>query len=145
MLVQPLDEVRDYFGEKIAFYFAWMEHYSRYLVFLTLGALVIVVVDAVRPCAPIAPLHSVDATEEERRSGSSAARGAWGRMGARSDRLWGWGAAHEGGARERWGGGGLDGAGQGREGGEGAPARRPHHFAVALAASARARVCLPTP
>ena len=35
MLVQPLDDVRDYFGEQISFYFGWMESYSRFLTFLS--------------------------------------------------------------------------------------------------------------
>jgi len=49
MLVQPLDQVRDYFGEKIAFYFAWMEHYSRYVFFLSIAAFAVVLIDATAP------------------------------------------------------------------------------------------------
>lgn len=32
IIAQPIDEVAQYFGEKIAFYFAWLEMYTRWLV-----------------------------------------------------------------------------------------------------------------
>ncbi|KAG3121706.1 hypothetical protein PI124_g1003 [Phytophthora idaei] len=32
ILQQPLDDVAQYFGERVAFYFAWMEMYTRWLV-----------------------------------------------------------------------------------------------------------------
>ncbi|KAF4042704.1 Calcium-activated chloride channel [Phytophthora infestans] len=32
VLQQPLDDVAQYFGERVAFYFAWMEMYTRWLV-----------------------------------------------------------------------------------------------------------------
>lgn len=46
MLVQPLDDVRDYYGEKVAFYFGWMESYSRFLTFLSTCAFVIVILES---------------------------------------------------------------------------------------------------
>lgn len=33
---QPLDSIEQYFGEKIAFYFAWVQHTATYLVFLSI-------------------------------------------------------------------------------------------------------------
>lgn len=42
MLKTPMHELRDYFGEKVAFYFGWIEHYTRYLIYLTVFAIVAV-------------------------------------------------------------------------------------------------------
>ena len=39
MFNQPVHKVRDYFGEKTAFYFAWMEHYETYLIYLAILSL----------------------------------------------------------------------------------------------------------
>ena len=46
MFNQPLHKVRDYFGEKTAFYFAWMEHYETYLIYLSILSLFAISADA---------------------------------------------------------------------------------------------------
>jgi hypothetical protein len=46
MFKQPLHQVRDYFGESMAFYFAWMEHYETYLIYLAILALVAIAAGA---------------------------------------------------------------------------------------------------
>jgi hypothetical protein len=30
---QPLDDIKDYFGEKVGLYFAWLGHYTTWLIF----------------------------------------------------------------------------------------------------------------
>ena len=36
---QPLDSIEKYFGEKVAFYFAWLQHTATHLVFLSVAGL----------------------------------------------------------------------------------------------------------
>lgn len=38
---QPLDSVEQYFGEKVAMYFAWLQHCSYYLIFLSASGLLV--------------------------------------------------------------------------------------------------------
>jgi hypothetical protein len=38
---QPLDSIEEYFGEKVAFYFAWLQHTALHLVFLTVAGLIV--------------------------------------------------------------------------------------------------------
>ena len=40
---QPLDSIEQYFGEKVAFYFAWLQHTATHLVVLSLAGLVVFV------------------------------------------------------------------------------------------------------
>ena len=46
MFNQPVHKVRDYFGEKTAFYFAWMEHYETYLIYLSILSLFAILANA---------------------------------------------------------------------------------------------------
>lgn len=39
LMTQPLDRIAAYFGEHVAFYFAWLEFYTRWLVLPALGGL----------------------------------------------------------------------------------------------------------
>lgn len=38
---QPLDSIEEYFGEKVAFYFAWLQHASQHMLFLTGAGLIV--------------------------------------------------------------------------------------------------------
>jgi hypothetical protein len=40
MLYQPLHKIRYYFGEKIALYFAWLEFYTKMLIFPTIAGII---------------------------------------------------------------------------------------------------------
>mmetsp|Transcript_13493 Transcript_13493/g.39828 ORF Transcript_13493/g.39828 Transcript_13493/m.39828 type:complete len:778 (+) Transcript_13493:57-2390(+) len=42
----PLDDIRDYYGEKIAFYFAWIRTYTQWLGYLSLLAVIIFAIQA---------------------------------------------------------------------------------------------------
>ena len=41
---QPLDEIEKYYGEKIAFYFAWLEHCSFHLLYLSVIGMIVFIV-----------------------------------------------------------------------------------------------------
>ena len=36
-ITQPLDSMEEYFGEKVAFYFTWLQHTASRLVFLSVS------------------------------------------------------------------------------------------------------------
>ncbi|KAL7572520.1 hypothetical protein ACA910_000344 [Epithemia clementina (nom. ined.)] len=38
---QPLTSIEEYFGEKVAFYFAWLQHTASHLIFLTVMGLIV--------------------------------------------------------------------------------------------------------
>ena len=38
---QPLDSIEEYYGEKIAFYFAWLQHVSFHLLYLSITGLIV--------------------------------------------------------------------------------------------------------
>ncbi|RLN91184.1 hypothetical protein BBJ28_00004762 [Nothophytophthora sp. Chile5] len=61
VLQQPLDDVAQYFGERIAFYFAWMEMYTRWLVVPSVAGSVLFVlqVQAHQLDHPAAPLYAL--------------------------------------------------------------------------------------
>ena len=40
---QPLDAIEEYFGEKVTFYFAWLQHCARHLLVLTLLGLIVTI------------------------------------------------------------------------------------------------------
>jgi Calcium-activated chloride channel len=40
---QPLDSIEEYFGEKVTFYFAWLQHCARHLLVLTLLGMIVTI------------------------------------------------------------------------------------------------------
>lgn len=61
VLSQPIDDVAQYFGEKVAFYFAWMEMYTRWLLVPSIVGLVLFAlqVSSKKIDHPLAPLYAV--------------------------------------------------------------------------------------
>ncbi|GMF29822.1 unnamed protein product [Phytophthora lilii] len=58
VLQQPLDDVAQYFGERVAFYFAWMEMYTRWLVVPSIAGVILFVLQVHshhldHPAAPV--------------------------------------------------------------------------------------------
>lgn len=41
---QPLDAIEEYYGEKVAFYFAWLQHCSFHLLYLSVAGLVMFII-----------------------------------------------------------------------------------------------------
>jgi len=41
---QPLDSIEEYYGEKVAFYFAWLQHCSFHLLYLSVAGLIVFIV-----------------------------------------------------------------------------------------------------
>jgi Calcium-activated chloride channel len=40
-MFQPLDSIEEYFGEKVAFYFTWLEHTAKHLICLSVAGLIL--------------------------------------------------------------------------------------------------------
>jgi Calcium-activated chloride channel len=40
-MFQPLDSIEEYFGEKVAFYFTWLEHTAKHLIYLSVAGLIL--------------------------------------------------------------------------------------------------------
>ncbi|EGZ17182.1 hypothetical protein PHYSODRAFT_503593 [Phytophthora sojae] len=61
VLHQPLDDVAQYFGERVAFYFAWMEMYTRWLVVPSVAGVVLFAlqVHSQHLDHPAAPVYAV--------------------------------------------------------------------------------------
>lgn len=60
-LSQPIDDVAQYFGEKVAFYFAWMEMYTRWLLVPSIVGLILFCLQVASKQIdhPVAPLYAV--------------------------------------------------------------------------------------
>ena len=57
-LSQPLDSIEEYYGEKVAFYFAWIQHVSSYLIFLSVVGWVVFIVEQMGDVHWIKPVFS---------------------------------------------------------------------------------------
>ncbi|CAK4096485.1 unnamed protein product [Aphanomyces euteiches] len=92
-LDQPLDDVAQYFGEKVAFYFAWVQMYTKWLLLPTLAGIYLFVLQVQsqsldQPLAPVYALFmavwaSVFLVAWKRRANSLAYR--WGVLGYEDD------------------------------------------------------------
>lgn len=58
---QPIDHVAQYYGEKIAFYFAWLEMYTRWLILPSLAGCVLFVIQITDKSLnqPLAPYYAI--------------------------------------------------------------------------------------
>ena len=46
--MQPINIIKDYYGEKVAFYYAWLMHYTGFLIPLSIFGVIFFVIVAVR-------------------------------------------------------------------------------------------------
>jgi hypothetical protein len=51
LVYQPLDEIRDYFGDHIGLYFAWLGHYTKALIFPTMFGIIAMLTQVFGPAS----------------------------------------------------------------------------------------------